>query len=155
MKVSSRGKLYATQAHSDSSHHPCPCTGSSFGNSSVNTTDQLFEGLDAGYYFSISQNVTDNQRNQIAAQYPDDEDRYCPFDAGDGLLDGPDAGKMGRRSRGLIGDVRMVGPRRRVAEIASKKTTVYGESRRDYACPCVCDSSDILTHPVPMRSWPL
>lgn len=36
---------------------------------------------------------------------------------------------MGRRSRGLIGDVRMVGTRRRVAEIASKKTTVYGEFR--------------------------
>ncbi|CAO1616731.1 unnamed protein product [Sympodiomycopsis kandeliae] len=99
--------------------------GSSFGDATLNNTAQIFAGLDKQGFLSLTKNVTQEQRDDIEKLYPDDEDRYCPYSAGDGFVTKTGGGLMGRRDRGIIGDSLMVGPRRRVSELVSAKADVY------------------------------
>ena len=96
--------------------------GISFGPKSINTTDDLRQALAGNGIGSIPKAEARSQSAQDAVlqAYPEGEDAYPPYHAGDGLLM---SGKMDRRSAGIFGDLVMLGPKRAVAQALSANQT--------------------------------
>lgn len=95
--------------------------GISFSVRGVNTTNDIIRALNTSQ--ALPDNwLSDDSRRDIASIYPENEDIYPPYQAGPGYLP-PSNGTLGlndRRSCGIFGDLRFVGPRRQAAELLAK-----------------------------------
>lgn len=92
--------------------------GTAFGTKNVNTDQELRTAIQY-----LNPQITNSSLDTILELYVDDNTLGCPYNTGDGYLS---TGLQDKRSNAITGDVAMVGPRRQLAERASKRqSNVY------------------------------
>ncbi|PWN52525.1 alpha/beta-hydrolase [Violaceomyces palustris] len=98
--------------------------GTAFGVRNLNTSADIVASLSTSNVFPDG-SFTSSAQEAVLSAYPDDEDRWPPYSAGDGILNSP--GKMDRRSCAIYGDLRFIGPRREVSQRVSSSPTFRGK----------------------------
>ncbi|EPQ29439.1 uncharacterized protein PFL1_03194 [Pseudozyma flocculosa PF-1] len=108
--------------------------GLSFGVRGVNTSQQIIDAIIDKNGLGGDDRFTKAAQMALLEAYPDEEGLWPPYQAGDGLLSL--SGRQDRRSCAIFGDLRMVAPRREVAELLSSPQSGAGNvyvSRFDQA----------------------
>lgn len=104
--------------------------GTSFGLGNVNTTEEVVQGLKMGY-----PNVSNSTANRLLEYYPDDPAQGCPFNTSD-QYSNETWGLQYKRANAMLGDIKMIGPRRRMVKDMSKfglPVYSYNWNQSDYS----------------------
>lgn len=104
--------------------------GTSFGLGNVNTTDQVVQGLKMAY-----PNISNSTANRLLKYYPNDPSQGSPFGTGD-QYSNETWGLQYKRANAILGDIKVIGPRRRMAKDMSKyglPVYSYNWNQSDYS----------------------
>ncbi|KAA8898990.1 hypothetical protein TRICI_006414 [Trichomonascus ciferrii] len=104
--------------------------GTSFGLGNVNTTDEVVQGLQMVY-----PNIVNSTAKRLLEYYPNDPSQGCPFGTGDAYSN-ETWGLQYKRANAILGDIKMIGPRRRMAKDMSKfglPVYSYNWNQSDYS----------------------